>query len=104
MPSVMSEENQIPEPGQVSPWDPTVAHPPGPSWPPAQGYAQRRETASRGTTILLIVLALALIGGGLGFILYATTVQYRSTLHAQSTAEARLTAQAQATVQAKDQA
>jgi hypothetical protein len=52
-------------------------------------------------TILIIMLALALIGSGFGFIVYATTAQYRATLHSQATTIVKLTRQvAQTRVQA----
>jgi hypothetical protein len=55
-------------------------------------------------TIFLIVLAIVLIGGGFGFILYAATTQYRATLHSEATTEAHLTAQAILATQIRNQA
>ncbi len=60
-------------------------------------------------SIVLITVAVLLIVGGLGAIVFAASAQYTKTLHAQATAEARLTARAHAaklalTQQATDQA
>src|SRR5713226_8270261 len=54
--------------------------------------------------MLIILLALALIGSGFSFIVYATTQQYRATLRAQVTTIVNLTRQAQGTAQARTQA
>ena len=42
-------------------------------------------------TFLLIALAIILIGGGLGFTIFATTTQYQALLHSQATTFARQT-------------
>ena len=60
-------------------------------------------------SIALITIALLLIVGGLGVIVFTTSAQYTKTLHTQATAQARLTARANATKlaltqQATDQA
>jgi hypothetical protein len=90
----MSDENQLTEPERVSPSDVTVPDlPMAPVWPPPQQDFRRPPTLPVWVTILLIVLAIALIGGGLGLILFTATVQYRGALHAQATTSARLTAQ-----------
>ena len=86
------DENQFPERERISPTDETVpnesirfSHTFGaaPSWPPGPQAFRRRETFSPGMTIFLIVLAIVLIGGGFGFILYAATTQYRASLHSE---------------------
>lgn len=48
-------------------------------------------------SIVLITVALLLIVGGLGVIVFTTSAQYTKTLHTQATALARLTARANAT-------
>jgi len=73
------------------------------NWPPPGPTYRRRETLSSRTIILIAILAVALISGGLGFIVYATTIQYRGGLHAQATVFARSTLQAQDTAQAQVQ-
>lgn len=100
----MSDENQFPQSERVSPTEPTVANSPRPVWPPVQQDFRRRQTFSPGLTIALIVLALLLVLGGLGFIIYATTVQYGSALHAEATTVAQQTVMAQGTAQAHIQA
>ncbi|GAC1379980.1 MAG: hypothetical protein NVS4B7_08450 [Ktedonobacteraceae bacterium] len=113
----MSDVNQPPQPEQVSPTDATVPDVPVPVssteatppnaqaslWPPARPTFQRQETWPVGITILLVVLALLLITGGFGFILYTTTVQYRATLHTQATSAALSTVQARDRTQAQVQ-
>lgn len=77
-------------PPPVSPGDPTVPNVPAPPvWPPPQMTFRRRETFPRGRAVMFMVLALILIGGGLGFILLATTNQYQSSLRSQATTLAR---------------
>jgi len=101
----MSDEHQLRGPERVSPSDPTVPDlPVPPARPPTQPNFRRRDTLPTRTTILLITLAIVLIVGGLGLILYTTTVQYRSSLHAQATDIARSTAQVRETAQAQKQA
>src|SRR5258706_13312022 len=53
--------------------------------------------------IFLFVLATALIAGGLGFILYATTAQYHERLSTQATSQVQSTIQAQNTALSKTQ-
>lgn len=72
-------------------------------WPPTQDYRVRRRVPNV-ATLLLALLALALIGSGLGFIVYATSRDYHQSLVAGATAEMRSTQNAQATVQAFNQA
>ena len=76
----MPNENWLTDPQQVSPFDITVPDLPVlQRWPPVQQNFRRRETLPTWVSILLIFLAIALIGGGLGLILFATTAQYRRT-------------------------
>src|SRR3989440_9751079 len=101
----MSDENWLKEREQVSPFDITVPDLPVlPRWPPVQQNFRRRETLPTWVSILLIFLAIALIGGGVGLILFATTAQFRRALHAQATAIAPSTVQARITAPAQDQA
>src|SRR5207244_6936949 len=101
----MSDENWLKEREQVSPFDITVPDLPVlQRWPPVQQNFRRRETLPTWVSILLIFLAIALIGGGLGLILFATTAQYRGALHAQATAIALSTVQSCIPAQAQDQA
>jgi hypothetical protein len=55
------------------------------------------------TIVALILLAVALISGGLGLAVYATTVQYRASLQSAASAVAISTARVQATAQAQSQ-
>src|SRR5947209_5399155 len=66
------------------------------SWPPPPRDVQRRPAGPTGVTIVALVLALALVVGGLGFIVFSTTRQYNSTLRTAATAQARTAARAQA--------
>lgn len=119
----MSDENRMPGPERVSPTDDTVPNlfpasafarpasqnaaatlPASSSWPPAQPQFRRRETFPLGLIVLIVVLAIVLIGGGLSFIVYTTTVQYRSTVRGDATFVVRSTTQAQASTQAQAQA
>src|SRR5947209_2979891 len=109
----MSDKNQFPEPERISPTDETIPNQPSsisytartaPAWPPGPQAYRRRETFSPGATVLLIVLAIDLIAGGLGFILYAATTQYQATLHSEATTTASLTAQARLTTQLHNEA
>ncbi|GAC1350087.1 MAG: hypothetical protein NVSMB27_29280 [Ktedonobacteraceae bacterium] len=100
----MPNEHKLTEAERVSPTDTTVADIPVPSWPPAQQSFRRRETFPIALTMLIILLALALVGSSFGFIVYATTLQYRATLRTQATTIVNLTRQAQGTVQARTQA
>lgn len=98
----MSDENDLTEPERVSPSDVTVPNLPlPPVWPPPQQNFRRRQTFPVWVTILLVMLASVLIGGGLGLIFFTATLQYRGALHAQATTIARATEQAR---QAQDQA
>jgi Flp pilus assembly protein TadG len=96
----MADEKQGPEPERVSPTAVTEPNPPV-AWPAAITSARRRETLSTPTIVAIILLATALIAGGLGLVVYATTLQYRASLHNAASAVARSTAQAQATTRAQ---
>ncbi len=101
----MSDEHQLTEPERVSPSDMTIPDSQVPPvWPPAQQNFRRRSTFPVWATILLIVLAFALIIGGLGLIFYTTTLQYRASVHNQATAIALSTAHTLETAQAQAQA
>lgn len=70
--------------------------PPPPRTIPPQGL-------STGMVILFVVLATALIAGGLGFIIYSATAQYSTRLTTSATAQAVATMQVQNTALAKTQ-
>src|SRR5437588_12940982 len=85
----MADEQQFPQPEPVSPNDVTVPDQPAyvsptdatvpnlpppivpPPFPPSQSLVRRQATLFSGRTILLIILAIALIIGGLGFAVFA---------------------------------
>lgn len=92
------------QPASISPTAPTSPILPISSWPPPQPTFRRRQTFPIGLTIILTTLALVLIVGGLGFVIYSTTTQYGASLHTQATAQTQATAAAQSTIQAKTQA
>jgi hypothetical protein len=73
------------------------------SWPPPQRIVRKRQGISPGMRILLIILATALVGGGLGFIIYAATTQYHAQLTTQATVQAQSTLSGQNTALAKTQ-
>ncbi|HZU67979.1 MAG TPA: hypothetical protein VFA09_11945 [Ktedonobacteraceae bacterium] len=73
------------------------------SWPPPPRTIRKRQGISPGMMILIIVLATALIGGGLGLIIYAATTQYHTQLTTQATAQAQSTLSVQNTALAKTQ-
>jgi hypothetical protein len=119
----MQDEHSRPDPNReyVSPTDITVPDmqpvqvPPTelplilplsqtPVWPPVEPMYTRRETASSTQIALIAILALALVGGSLGFLLFFTAAQYRTTLQTNSTAFAHSTALVQQTSQAHAQA
>ena len=109
----MPDEYQFPERERVSPTDVTIANESmrvsptartAPAWPPGPEAFRRRETFSPGMIIFLVVLAIVLIGGGFGFILYAATTQYHASLHSEATTIANLTAQARLATQIRDRA
>ena len=91
----MSNQDNVPPYEQTTQSDPfsesTVA-----VWPPPP-RPRRRQRSHGVIRIVLITVALLLIVGGLGFIIFTTSVQYNKTLHAQATMQARLTARANAT-------
>lgn len=72
-------------------------------WPPPPRTITRRQGISPGMMILFVVLATALIGGGLGFIIYSATAQYHTRLTTQATIQIMSTTQAQNTALAKTQ-
>src|SRR5258708_37398042 len=74
----------------------------GPVWPPPPRTIPR-QGLSTGMSILFIALATALIGGGLGFIIYSATAEYHPQLSTQGTAQAQSTMQAQNTALARTQ-
>jgi hypothetical protein len=75
-----------------------------PVWPPVEPMYTRRETASPTKIALIAIMAIALVGGSLGFLLFVTAAQYRTTLSTDSTAFAHSTSLAQQTSQAYAQA
>jgi type II secretory pathway pseudopilin PulG len=104
---VSPSEETVPDvPRPVSPTEPTIPNPQGAAWPPTQPAFQRQEVSlfPRGITILIIILALALVGSGLAFILYSATVQYSTTLDHEATSVALSTVRARATTQGRLQA
>lgn len=109
----MPDEYQFPERERPTPTDETVPYESmrispttrtEPAWPPGPEAFRRRETLSPGMTIFLVVLAIVLIAGGFGFILYAATTQYRASLNSDATTIANLTAQARLATQIRTQA
>src|SRR2546429_5113607 len=101
----MPDENWLTDPEQVSPFDITVPDLPVlRRWPPIQQNFRRRETLPTWVSILLIFLAIALIGGGVGLIFFATPAQYPGALPNPATALAPSKVQARHTAQAPDQA
>jgi len=71
-------------------------------WPPPPRTIPH-QGLSTGTIILFVVLATALIAGGLGFIIYSATAQYSTRLTTSATAQAVATMQVQNTALAKTQ-
>lgn len=67
------------------------------SWPPPPRDIPRRPAGPTGVTIVAMVLALVLVLGGLGFIVFSTTRQYNATLRTSATVLARSTAHGEAT-------
>jgi hypothetical protein len=72
------------------------------AWPPPPRPRGRKAFPS-GAGILLATLALTLVVGGLGFIVFTASTQYKVALHTQATAQARSTAHANATMLALTQ-
>src|SRR5260370_15163483 len=101
----MPDENWLTDPEQVSAFDITVPDLPVlRRWPPVQQNFRRRENLPMWVSILLIFLAIALIGGGLGLILFGTTVPYRGRLPAHATAIGPATVRVRHTAHAQDPA
>ena len=71
-------------------------------WPPPPRTIPR-QGLSQGMLILFVVIAMALIGGSLGFIIYSATAQYHTQLTNQATAQVRSTIQVQNTDLSKTQ-
>jgi hypothetical protein len=100
----MADENPTLEPERVSPTADTVPNIPVPPWPPVGPQFRRRETVQPGMIIFIGVLALILVAGSLGFIVYTTTAQYQKNVHTQATTIVRATDHAQGTAQAQSNA
>jgi hypothetical protein len=90
----MSNEDSVPLHEQTTLRD-NFPRPARAAWPPPP-RPRGRQTFPGGTSILLIILALILGGGGLGFIVFSTTTQYNKVLNTQATARALSTARANA--------
>jgi hypothetical protein len=75
-----------------------------PAWPPVQPMYTRREIASSSEIALVAFLAIVLVAGSLGFLLFVTAAQYRTTLSTDATAFAHSTSLVQQTSQAYAQA
>src|SRR5690242_9375328 len=90
----MSNQDNVPPHEQTTQSDlfiqPTVA-----TWPPPP--RPRKPQRSGVMSMVLATIALLLIVGGLGAIVFATTAQYTKKIHTEATAQARLTANANAT-------
>jgi hypothetical protein len=100
----MPDEDALPPHEQTTIRDPFAGQAQRP-WPPPPGFVRRRPAGVPiGTTIALTTLALILVLGGFGFIIYSVNTQYTGALHAQVTAEARSTAQANLRAQQTRQA
>ena len=91
----MSNQDNVPPHEQTTQRDP-FSEPTVAVWPPPP-RPRIRQRSIGAMSIALITVALLLIVGGLGFIVFATSAQYTKTLHTQATAQARLTARANAT-------
>ena len=72
-------------------------------WPPPPRTNLAPQGLSTGMVILLVVLAVVLIGGGLGFTIYSATAQYHKQLTTQATSQVQSTIQAQNTALSKTQ-
>src|SRR5574340_150897 len=68
---------------------------------PLVGHVRRRAATAPLVPILLGTLALLLILGGLGFVIFATSTQYIHSLHVQATGQALATFSANRTAQAQ---
>ena len=100
----MPDEDALPPHEQTTIRDPFAGQPRR-AWPPPPGHIRRRRAGFPiGLTIALTTLALILVLGGFGFIIYSVNTQYTGSLHAQVTAEARSTAQAYIHAQQTQQA
>lgn len=70
------------------------------SWPPTQDYRLPQRVPTL-VTVLLLLLALLLVGSGLGFIVYSTSTQYKHSLRSLATAQVQSTKYVLATSQAR---
>lgn len=68
---------------------------------PIVGHVRRRPATAPFAPILLGSLALLLVVGGLGFVIFATTTQYTHSIQAQATRQVFATFSANRTAQAK---
>lgn len=94
----------MPDEDTLPPHEQTTMRDTGPgqlrgTWPPPPRPAPRPVGFPIGVTIALTTLALILVAGGFGFIIFSVTTQYNGVFHTQATMQARSTAQANATVQ-----
>ena len=99
----MPDEDSLPPHEQTTVRDTSAGQLQG-RWPPPPRPAPRRAGIPLGTTIALTTLALILVVGGFGFIIFSVTTQYNGLFHTQATVQARSTAQANATLQAQQTA
>ena len=96
----MPDEDSLPPHEQTTLRDTSAGQLRG-TWPPPPRPAPRRGGFPIGVTIALTALALILVAGGFGFIIFSVTTQYNGIFHTQATMQARSTAQANATAQAQ---
>ena len=96
----MLNQSESTQPERISPADETLPQYPAPIWPPPREMFQRHRPFPIWATLLLIALALVLIAGSLGLLVYFATSQYNNTLQASAAAQAQLTAQSQSRTQA----
>jgi hypothetical protein len=91
----MSNQDNVPSHEQTTLRD-SFSQPTQAAWPPPP-RPRGRQTFPIGTGILLTTLALILIAGGLGFIVFAASTQYNKALGTQAALDARATARTNAT-------
>lgn len=96
----MPDEDSLPPHEQTTLRDTSAGQLRG-TWPPPPRPAPQRVGFPIGVTIALTTLALILVAGGFGFIIFSVTTQYNGIFHTQATMQARSTAQANATAQAQ---
>ncbi len=95
---------QVPPPALPRLMPPAPSLEQSPVWPPVQPMYTRYEIATRSEIVLIAFLAIVLVVGSLGLLLFVTAAQYRNTLQTDSTAFAHSTSLAQQTTQAYAQA